>query len=115
MKYILLPLFNVALLVVGQTLFRVGAGGHSITSVGDIIKLLFSPVILIALVLYALTTILWLYILSIMPLSRAYPIQALAFPAVLIISKYILHEEVSMIRWIGVVVIFIGVVLVAQS
>jgi len=115
MKYLFLCLLNVALLVTGQTLFRAGVGNQNFTSVFEIIKIMFSPLVFAGLVLYALTTILWLYILSVMPLSRAYPIQALAFPTVLIISKVLFNEDVSFIRWAGAGVIFIGVVLIAQT
>jgi len=109
MKSLLLCLLNTALLVAGQLLFKYGANDKKIENLGDIFKLVFNPVIILALFLYAGTTLLWLYILSSTPISYAYPIQALAFPLVLIISSFIFNEHISIFRWLGVLIIVIGV------
>lgn len=110
MKEIFLCLLNTLLMVCGQILFKLGSNGKSINKVSDIISLVFSPAILLALTLYAGTTLLWLYILSRTKLSFAYPIQALAFPIVLIASSFIFREYIPINRWIGVGIIFIGVI-----
>lgn len=115
MKMPLLCLLNTGLMATGQMLFKYGANGKSITSVLDIIRLFFTPVVFFALCLYAVTTMLWLYILSQVPMSFAYPIQALAFPLVLMASMMILGEQISPIRWIGVLVIVLGVVIATHG
>lgn len=109
MKTMLLCLLNTALMVAGQVLFKLGSHGKELGSLMDMIKLLFSPIVLVALCLYGATTMLWLYILSKTDISFAYPIQALAFPVVLILSSLIFHETVGINRWIGVLVIVAGV------
>jgi len=101
-------------LVAGQVLFKVGTNGKSINSAGALIKTLFSPLVFSGLILYAFTTMLWLYILSKMPISRAYPIQALAYPLVLILAQFLFNEHISSMRWIGIGIIFIGVTIIAQ-
>lgn len=78
-------------------------------SISSIVSTMFSPIILSALCLYAGTTVLWLYILSKMKISEAYPIQALAFPLVLIASSLLFKEVIPWNRWVGVLIIFIGV------
>lgn len=115
MKMTLLCLLNTALMVCGQILFKIGSRGRELSSLLDMIKLMFSPVVLVALCLYAGTTMLWLYILSKVDISFAYPIQALAFPVVMIASAFIFHEQIPTIRWVGVIIIFIGVLLVVQK
>lgn len=115
MKTTLLCLLNTALMVAGQVLFKIGSNGKSLSSIGDMIKLMFSPVVLLALCLYAGTTMLWLYILSKTDISFAYPIQALAFPVVLILSSFLFHEQVGLNRWIGVIVILVGVVITVHK
>lgn len=115
MKMTLLCLLNTALMVTGQILFKVGSQGKTLAGISDMIKLMFSPVVLVALCLYAGTTMLWLYILSKVDISFAYPIQALAFPVVMIVSAFMFHEQIPTIRWVGVVIIFIGVLLVVQK
>ncbi len=115
MKMTLLCLLNTALMVTGQILFKVGSQGKTLANISDMIKLMFSPVVLVALCLYAGTTMLWLYILSKVDISFAYPIQALAFPVVMLVSAFMFHEQIPALRWVGVVVIFIGVLLVVQK
>lgn len=109
MKDIFLCLLNTLMMVCGQMLFKLGSNGRTISKASDLISLLFSPVILLALMLYGITTLLWLYILSRVKISFAYPIQALAFPIVLIASSLIFREEIPINRWIGVVIIVAGV------
>ncbi|WP_373155649.1 EamA family transporter [Clostridium sp. AUH-JLR23] len=115
MKMLILCLVNTLMMVCGQILFKIGSNGKEITSLIDMIRLMFSPIVLIALCLYAGTTMLWLYILSKVDISFAYPIQALAFPVVMIVSAFIFHEQIPMLRWVGVIIIFIGVLLVVQK
>lgn len=108
MKEIILCLINVCMMALGQMLFKIGSNEKNLSNFMDVFSLLFSPIILVALVLYGCTTLLWLYILSKVKISFAYPIQALAFPIVLILSSLIFREEIPINRWIGVVVIVIG-------
>lgn len=109
MKMIPLCLLNTLMMVIGQILFKIGSRGKALNSVSSILKMLFSPVIILALFVYAVTTVLWLFILSKVDISFAYPIQALAFPIVLIVSAWIFHEIIPLNRWVGVVIIFIGI------
>lgn len=115
MKMTLLCLLNTALMATGQMLFKYGSQGKNITGILDIIRLFFSPVVFCALCLYAATTGLWLYILSRVPISFAYPVQALAFPLVLTASMLVFKENISVTRWIGVAVIVCGVVIATRG
>lgn len=105
----LLCIANMLLLVAGQVLFKLGATGHNLKNIKDVVLLLFTPFIFSALVLYALTTCLWVYILNKADLSLAYPYQALAFPIVTVISILLFHEYVPVYRWIGLFMICAGV------
>lgn len=109
MKMTLLCLLNTMLMATGQMLFKYGSSGKEISSIFDVIKLFFSPVVFVALCLYAATTGLWLFILSRTPMSHAYPIQALAFPIVLLASMLFFHESISTTKWIGIAIIVFGV------
>ena len=114
MKNILLCLVNVLIMVAGQVLFRYGAKDKTFDSFSAVVSVVFTPVVLLALFLYVCTTVLWLYILSSVPLSFAYPIQALAFPLVLILSMFLFKEPISISGWIGVAIIFIGVIVTTR-
>lgn len=115
MKMLLLCLLNTFLMAAGQILFKVGSSGKSIGNLTDILKLLFSPIVLLALCLYGGTTCLWLYILSKMPISQAYPIQALAFPLVLLVSMFFFQESVTATKWIGIGIIVFGVFIATRG
>jgi drug/metabolite transporter (DMT)-like permease len=58
---------------------------------------------------------LWIVALSRAELSFAYPFIALGFVATTVASAWILHEPVSIMRWGGVGMIMLGVVLVARG
>lgn len=111
MKYILLTLVTTLLMASGQLLFKYGSAGQEFSSLGNIIKIMLSPPIFLALCIYAGTTVLWTYILSKVDISRVYPIQSLAFALVLILSALLFKETIPPNRWIGVAVIFCGVLI----
>lgn len=58
---------------------------------------------------------LWIVALSRTDLSYAYPFIGLGFVATTLAGAWLLHEPVSMIRWGGVGLIVVGVVLVAKG
>ena len=93
----------------GQMLFKYGSQGKNLESLLDIFKLFFNPIIFVALCIYGLTTGLWLFILSRVQISFAYPMQALAFPIVLLFSMIIFKENISFTKWVGIMIICLGV------
>mgnify|MGYP005846610745 CR=1 FL=1 len=74
-----------------------------------------SPLVLVGLGLYVLGAALWLTVLSRVPLSFAYPILALSYAITPILAWLILNESIPSVRWLGVVAICVGVVLVSRS
>ncbi|MDK9716987.1 MAG: EamA family transporter [Trichlorobacter sp.] len=63
----------------------------------------------------ALFFFLWLAVLSWEDLSVALPMQALNYVLVAILAKYLLHEEVSPLRWGGIALVCVGVMLITKS
>lgn len=63
----------------------------------------------------ALFFFLWLAVLSWEDLSVALPLQALNYVLVALLAKYILHEQVSPLRWAGIILVCIGVMLITKS
>lgn len=57
----------------------------------------------------------WMAAVSKLKLSYAYPFMASTFAIVLIFSPILFNEEISLIRWIGVFVIWFGVFLISRS
>ena len=67
---------------------------------------------LAALVLYGALALLWVWILSFTPLSRAYPFIALAFAATPVLGGLLFGEPLSLRLLIGIAVVLCGLLLV---
>ncbi|MDL2252002.1 EamA family transporter [Odoribacter sp. OttesenSCG-928-J03] len=63
---------------------------------------------------YALATILWIYILKHFPFSLAYPMISLSYVFGMIAAILFFHEQVSVTRWMGVILIMGGCCLIAK-
>jgi drug/metabolite transporter (DMT)-like permease len=109
---IVLILFCVLALAVGQLLFKMSArnlvmGDHAL----DLLGLARDPWFLFALSLYALATLLWIWLLRKVPLVVAYPFFALSFVVVPFLSRAFLGEQVGLTYWAGVFLIMSGIVI----
>lgn len=67
------------------------------------------------LVMYGAATILWLFILSRVPLSVAYPVQSIAYVLAVFGAYFVFHEPLSPAKIIGVILIILGVSLIGIS
>ena len=72
-------------------------------------SLLVNPYFWIALFIYGAATVLWVFTLSRVPLSRAMPFVALTFAIVPVVSVVALGEKLNLAYWIGVAIIAAGV------
>jgi drug/metabolite transporter (DMT)-like permease len=64
---------------------------------------------------YALSVVVWIFGLSRVPVSMAYPLLSVGYVVNAIAAHYLLGEAVSLSRWLGIGFIVIGVTLVARS
>ena len=64
---------------------------------------------------FGLSSLLWMYIVKHYPLSMAYPMISLSYVMGMLAAVFIFHEQVPAVRWIGLGLIMIGVVLVVQQ
>lgn len=78
---------------------------------------LFSNVyVLLAMVLYVISALFWMRILSIVDLSYGFPlVVSLTICFVTIVSWLIFKEQISAIRVLGIFVLCIGLILVLRS
>lgn len=111
---VFLFLLNIILLVSGQTLWKIGSEKLQMNGWSTIINAMVSPWIMGGAVLYALATVIWIYLLAKLPLSLIYPLQSMAYIFALIIAMVIFKEVIPLTRWIGVIVILFGVYLVTK-
>jgi drug/metabolite transporter (DMT)-like permease len=70
---------------------------------------------LAALALYAVATVLWVYLLHGLALSRAYPFIALAFAFVPLLGWLVLGEPLGARYWLGLGLMLAGLYVSAMS
>jgi drug/metabolite transporter (DMT)-like permease len=107
--------------VIGQILLKTGMSkiGYISIKYSDIIqnvlKAFVSPYILVGILSYLLSMILWLIILSRVELSFAYPMVSAGYVFVIVLSYFILHENISLLRLIGAIMISVGILFIAKG
>ncbi|WP_240254068.1 hypothetical protein [Fredinandcohnia quinoae] len=87
----------------------------SFQSIASIIKMLLSPYILGGLFLYGVATIIWLFILTRVPLSVAYPVQSMGYILAVFGAYFIFHEPLTFPKIAGVLFIMLGVSIIGFS
>jgi multidrug transporter EmrE-like cation transporter len=108
----LVLLLSVGFNAIGQLLFKASRLAQPDAS---IIQLFFQVELWVGLVLYGLSAVTWLWVLSKVPLSYAYPILALSFPIVVALSAFTFSETISLVQAGGLALIIIGVSMLART
>ncbi len=102
------------LLKVGMT--QLGALEISVAAIPSLIaRIILSPYIIVGLAIYFGGVFFWLLALNRADLSYVYPFASLSYVLITLSSWLLLHEAVPPMRWVGLVIICIGVMLVARS
>jgi drug/metabolite transporter (DMT)-like permease len=111
-----LILINILCLVFGQTAWKYGMQNVHLQGslIAKFFQFVFSPFILLGFALYIIATVVWMYLLSKLPLSFLYPLQSLAYVFSIVIAILIFKEHVPAIRWVGTGVILLGVYLIVK-
>jgi undecaprenyl phosphate-alpha-L-ara4N flippase subunit ArnE len=100
----------------GQILFKRAASQITPGASGSwLIELARLPTMWVAVALYAGATLLWVRILTTVPLSRAYPFVALAFVLVPAAGYVFFHEPITIRYALGTALIVIGVAVSAGA
>jgi multidrug transporter EmrE-like cation transporter len=100
----------------GQLLFKAAAElGTSEVSLGPrLIAIVTNGYFLIAVILYAALTVLWVWILTFTPLSYAYPFAALAFGVTPLLAAVLFGDPVSLRLMAGCLLIIAGIIVIAH-
>lgn len=109
----------VILAVAGHVLLKMGLnqlGQIGFEQVGDparlVLNTLSNPLLIAALPLYGASFVAWTVVLSRMHLSVAYPALSLTYVVIPFVSWLLLNEPISLIHWIGILLVVAGVLLV---
>ena len=118
----LLIVLSIGLAVCGQLSMKAGMNKVGEIKAADfsepfelIGRVLRSAWAVIGVVLYAISAVFWLIVLSRVDLSVAYPLVAAGYVVVVFYSWLVFNESVRWFSWIGLGLIVIGVIITAQG
>jgi len=114
-----LVLFSVIAASSGQLILKHGmqlATARAHRSGGSlVIAAVTSPWVLLGLMVFAISAVVWLAALSRVPLSLAYPFNALGYLVILTASILVLHERANLWTWGGTALVVSGLIIVVLS
>ncbi len=120
-KWIIQIIIALILGVAGQFLFKGGTESLNVSISGLsgpfilIWRMLTNPSIFWGLFCYGLSTVFYILALKEKEISLVYPMIASSYILVVLFAWLFKHEAVSPIRWVGVLVITLGVILISRS
>ena len=74
-----------------------------------------AAIVLLGLSMYGLGTLLWIQAVSLAEISYLYPLSAINYPLVALGGKLFFHEAVHPERWLGIIVMTIGIAILAGT
>jgi uncharacterized membrane protein len=107
---IILILGAVVFSALGQLLLK--AGAHDLAGLGRVEFLLAAARnvhVLSGLIAWTASTLCWLYVLRVAPLSRVYGLNSLTYALVPLASIYLFGEQLRRLHAVGTVLIIVGV------
>jgi uncharacterized membrane protein len=120
-KWVIQIIIALVLGIVGQFLLKDGTTNLNVSVSGTagplmlIWRMITNLPIFIGLLCYGLSSIFYILVLKEKELSLVYPMIASSYVLVLLFAWLVRHEAISPIRWVGVLVITLGVVLISRS
>ena len=102
---------TILVLAAGQVLFKFAANGLQLDQPRSFI----SVSLLVALAVYGIATVMWLVVLSRVPLSIAFPFYGFTFVLVPVLAAIFLKEPLRMQTLVGGFVILVGVAICARG
>src|SRR5712691_3803239 len=116
---VVLLLFAVVSAASGQVMLKHGmqiATARAAHSGGSLaLRAATSPWVLLGLVVFGVSAVAWLAALSRVPLSVAYPFNALGYLVILTASIVVLHERASVLTWVGSLMVVSGLLVVVLT
>lgn len=117
-NYVMLTI-SILLAVTGQLLMKKGMlifGTFPLNQLAyKLVPMFLNPYVFFGFTCFAASSIFWLAVLSRLELSFVYPMVSVAYVLVAIASLIFFKENVTLIRWMGILVIIMGVFLISRS
>ena len=116
LKLFLMLLVSISLGCAGQVCMKIGLNTHGeITSFVSLMTAMIKPGVVVGLGLMVVSSMLYLTLMSKMDLSLLYPMVALNYVFVTVISHFVFHEQVSSLRVAALATIILGVTMIGMS
>ncbi|WP_058485115.1 SMR family transporter [Defluviitalea phaphyphila] len=118
MKNLGIILFSVISGAIGQIILKVGANKlgelpfNFNTIYKDIIRIITVPEIILGIIFFSISFILWIKVLTKNELSYSYPMVSLNYVIIIIMSYFLFNEELSLKKIIGIGLIVLGVCII---
>jgi multidrug transporter EmrE-like cation transporter len=91
-------------------------GSAEVAAASDtILRAAKEPRLWLGLILFGISSIFWLVVLSRVPLSVAYPFVGISYVVIVLMSRLVLNEAVPALRWVGVLVVAVGLTIIGLS
>ena len=122
MRSSLMIFVSVLAAVVGQLCLKQGmtqVGALEMKSLQELLlvaqRVSSNPLVLAGLICYVVAALAWLIVLSRLDLGFAYPMLALTYAIIPMAAHVFLGEEIPILRWVGIGIVIVGVLLIAQT
>jgi len=118
-KYLILVILQAGSLAGGQAMFK-----KFIMELGDegwafhnllVTSKTYWWVLALMIMFFGASFALWAYVLKKMDFSQAYPLSSLSFIFGMVLAFFLFQESIPFTRWIGVVLIVVGCVLISMK
>jgi len=110
-------LISVSFSVGAQILLKHGMSNMPVDSAGWFsvsYSVLTNGFVILGLASYGMSMMVWLYVLSKVDVSRAYPFVGLGFIGTMVFAHYFLNEAITIPKIVGTLLIVVGVILLAK-
>jgi drug/metabolite transporter (DMT)-like permease len=99
----------------GMNTVRAKSGGDLGPIVSALPRMFTNPAVLGGITIYVLSTVLWLWVLSRVSLSFAYPCISISYIIIIVAGKFVFRERIDGWKIAAIVLILIGVVALGFS
>ncbi|NLM13800.1 MAG: EamA family transporter [Epulopiscium sp.] len=115
MKNISIALLSVLLGAIGQVILKIGANKLGELSLSfntlykDIVSVIKIPQIILGIIFFSISFLLWIQVLTKNELSNSYPLVSLSYILIMIMSVFLFQEEMTVRKILGTGLIVLGV------
>ena len=102
--------------VCGEFILKFSVSGEPLgLNLDTLLFILASPTVILGVLLIACSAALWIMGMSQFQLSFMYPFLSLSYVIIIVGSEFLLNEQVSLNRYVSILFIVIGLVIISRS